>query len=56
MKACPWQLVGENTGGNVYWCEDCGAIFSEGDPTEPPQSPMKLDRDTLYCVDQGLVP
>jgi hypothetical protein len=26
---CPWEVVGENTGGFVFWCPTCGAIIDE---------------------------
>ena len=52
MKDCPWRFVGEDTAGNVYWCEHCGSVFSSGDPKEI-EMPMAVDRDTLYCRDQG---
>lgn len=23
---CPWEFIGEDTGGDIYWCTKCGAI------------------------------
>ena len=27
-----FRFVGENTGGGVYWCQQCGAIADETNP------------------------
>lgn len=27
-----FEIVGENTGGFVYWCRKCGAIAEETEP------------------------
>lgn len=55
MKDCPWQCIGEDTAGDVFWCEQCGTIYSTGEPITAPEMPAFIDRDTLYCPDQGYV-
>jgi hypothetical protein len=50
-ERCPWTLVGENTGGGVYWCKDCGAIVDE-DGTNL-ETPMRIDHETYLCHDLG---
>ena len=56
---CPWIKIGEDTAGDIYWCEDCGAIETTTglDERAPnlPIMPMKIDRDTLFCPDQGYI-
>lgn len=58
MKQCPWELLKENDQGDLYWCSRCGATYAERDP--PARNTLAnasaVDRDTLYCPDQGLVP
>ena len=55
MDKCPWKFIGEDTAGKIYiyWCEDCGAIYSEGAPANL-ENPMRVDQETYLCPDQGI--
>jgi len=52
MSKCPWTCIGENTAGFVYWCENCGAVYSEGWPPEL-LNPVRKDPD-YSCPDQHI--
>ena len=32
LKGCNFIKVGEDTGGDVMWCQDCGVLVSIGEP------------------------
>ena len=49
---CPWQWVGENTGGDVFWCDRCGCVIDEDGEN---LRTANYD-DTILCPDQGRVP
>lgn len=57
-KKCPWVELKSTDQGTLFWCEECGAIFNEdGDwDDNGPTTPSKIDQDTLYCPDRGLLP
>jgi len=54
-RTCPWKFIGEDTGGDIFWCEDCGTLFTGGDDGDAIEQPSRVDFNSWLCKDQGYI-
>ena len=52
-KSCPIYQVGEDTGGDIYWCPNCGRLI-ESEPTRI-STPTEYDPGypVFGCVEEN---
>lgn len=52
---CPWQMIGENTGGDVFWCSRCGNIVNEDGTGLEISEAYGTEEWARWCEDVGYV-